>query len=227
MKKKKILLTGASGTIGKEIFKKLLSRSGQYELSLLLRPSRKNIKQFKPWEKSIDITWGTLHNYDDVKNAVINKDVIIHAAGVLPDIAMFKPDVAKLTNIGGTNNVLNAMKAEKTNPKIIFTSSEAVYGKGLEDQIIKLSDPIDVNTKDTYTHTKIEAEKLIINSGLEYCIFRIPYVVAVEMLRFRKIMFYIPLDTWLETIHVKDVATAIVNAIESNNVWGQIFNLGG
>ncbi|MFX1480526.1 MAG: NAD-dependent epimerase/dehydratase family protein [Promethearchaeota archaeon] len=227
MRKKKILLTGASGTIGKEIFRELLSKSEQYELTLFLRPSRKNKKLFKPWMKSTKIIWGTILNYDDLKKAVFNKDVIIHAAGVLPDIAMFQPDIAKLTNINGTNNVLTAIMDQKFFPKIIFTSSEAVYGKHVEDPIIKLSDPVDLDTNDTYTYTKIEAEKLIINSGMQYCIFRIPYVVAVEMLRFRKIMFHIPLDTWLEIIHVKDVATGIVNAIESDKVWGKIFNIGG
>ena len=47
------------------------------------------------------------------------------------------------------------------------------------------------------------------------------------MLKFRPIMFHIPLDTHLEIIHVKDVAQAIVNAIESDKAWKTIFNLGG
>jgi len=227
MRTKRILLTGASGTIGREIFKKLISQDNKYEITLLLRPSRKNKRQFKQWKEIFNIIWGNLQNYDDVEKAVFNKDIIIHAAGVLPDIAMFKPETAKLTNIGGTNNVLDAMKYQKTNPKIIFTSSSAVYRKSLENPIIKVSDPIDENPKDTYTFTKIEAEKSIINSGVDFCIFRISYVASVEILKFRKIMFYIPLDSWLEIIHVKDVAQAIVNAIESDKVWGHIFNLGG
>lgn len=140
---------------------------------------------------------------------------------------MYKPDLAKVTNIGGTNNVLNAMKAQQTNPKIIFTSSTAVYDKTLEDPIIKISNPIDANPKDIYSYTKIEAEKSIINSGMDYCIFRISYAASVDILKFRPIMFHIPLDTPLEIIHVKDVAQAIVNAIESDNIWGKIFNLGG
>ncbi|MFX1438546.1 MAG: NAD-dependent epimerase/dehydratase family protein, partial [Promethearchaeota archaeon] len=150
-----------------------------------------------------------------------------HAAGVLPDIAIYKPDLAKLTNIGGTINVLEAMKTQKTNPKLIFTSSVAVYGKGLQDPLIKISDPIASNPKDVYTYTKIESEKLIINSGVDYCIFRISYVTSVDMLKFRPIMFHIPLNTWLEIIHVKDTALAIINALESDKVWGKIFNLGG
>ncbi len=227
MKKKKILLTGASGTIGKEIFRELISRKEKYDICLLLRQSRKNKKLFKPYKKTIEIIWGDIQNYEDVKRSVLNKDIIIHLAGVLPDIAMYNPDLAKLTNIGGTDNVLNAMKAQEINPKIIFTSSVAVYSGKLQNPVIRISDPIETSPEDIYAYTKIEAEKLIINSGIVYCIFRISYAASVDMLRFRPIMFHIPLDTPLEIIHVKDLANAIVNAIESDKVWGKIFNLGG
>ncbi|MFX1391860.1 MAG: NAD-dependent epimerase/dehydratase family protein [Promethearchaeota archaeon] len=227
MKKKKILLTGASGTVGKEIFKELISRIERFEISLFLRSSRKNRKNFQPWEKTLDIIWGDIQNYDEVEKAVLNKDIIIHAAGVLPDIALYNPELAKRTNIGGTSNVLDAIKAQKNIPKIIFTSSAAIYGKGLENLVIKISDPVIPNPRDVYTYTKIESEKLITNSGVNYCIFRISYVASVDILRFRPIMFYIPLDSWLEIIHAKDVALAVVNAVESDEVWGKIFNLGG
>jgi nucleoside-diphosphate-sugar epimerase len=227
MKKKKVLLTGGSGLIGKEIFRELISRKRKYDLSLLLRPSRKNKKLFKSYKETVEIIWGDITNFEDVKNAVFNKDIVIHAAGVLPDIAMFEPDLAKLTNIGGTENVLNAMRSQKSNSKIIFTSSAAVYGKNLENPIIRISDPIDKYPRDIYSYTKIEAEKLIINSGMEYCIFRILYVTSVEVLKFRPIMFQISLDTPLEIIHIKDLAYAIANALEAEKIWGNIFNIGG
>ncbi|MDX1798163.1 MAG: NAD(P)-dependent oxidoreductase [Candidatus Lokiarchaeia archaeon] len=227
MKKKKILLTGASGTVGKEIFKELISRIEKFEISLLLRPSRKNRRHFKPWKKTANIIWGDIQNYNDVEKAVLNNDLIIHAAGVLPDIALYNPDLAKRTNIGGTSNVLDAIKVQKNVPKIMYTSSAAVYGKGLENSVIKVSDPVISNPKDVYTYTKIESEKLIANSGVDYCIFRISYVTSVDMLRFRPVMFHIPLDSWLEIIHAKDVALAIVNALELDEIWGKMFNLGG
>jgi cholest-5-ene-3beta,7alpha-diol 3beta-dehydrogenase len=227
MRKKKILLTGASGTIGKQILIKLFCLNKKYELTLLLRPSPKNKRQFKSLEKIVNIIWGDIQNYHDVEKAVFNKDIIIHAAGVLPDIAIFEPDKAKQTNIDGTRNVLDAMKNQKNNPKIIFTSSAVVYSKNLENSIIKVSDKLETNPKDVYTYTKIKAENLIRISGLDYCIFRIPYVVSVDILKFRPIMFHIALDAPIEIIHAKDVAQAIINAMESDRVWDKIFNLGG
>jgi nucleoside-diphosphate-sugar epimerase len=42
MEKKRILLTGASGTVGREIFRELLNRFNDYEISLFLRKSCSN-----------------------------------------------------------------------------------------------------------------------------------------------------------------------------------------
>jgi nucleoside-diphosphate-sugar epimerase len=227
MVKNRILLTGASGTLGKEVFKELLNRTNFYDVSLFLRGSRKNKKLFKQYLGKVKIFWGTLQNYEEVKKAVNEQDVVIHAAGALPDLAFKNPDIVFSTNVDGTQNVIKAMENQVNPPKLIYTSSVAVYGDRRENPIIKLSDPLDEDTKDIYAKTKIEAERLIKESKLEYCIFRIPFVVATEVLKFRMVMFYISLETSVEAIHSKDVGLALVNAIDSKEIWNNFFNLGG
>ncbi len=91
MVKKKILLTGASGTVGKEIFKELLSRANEYEVSLFLRGSPKNKKLFKHYVDRIKIFWGTLQNFAEVKEAVNGQDVVLHLAAALPDVEFKNP----------------------------------------------------------------------------------------------------------------------------------------
>jgi UDP-glucose 4-epimerase len=227
MQNKKILLTGASGTIGIEIFNLLWERRKDYEITLLLRKSKKNVKQFKRFESEIKIIWGDLLNYDDVKTAVNGNEIILHVAAVLPDIAFYHPEIARATNGGGTENVIKAMLSQKRKPKIIYTSSVALYGDRRANPIIRLSDPIRNLDNNVYTETKIKAENLIKNSGLEFLIFRVSYVVSTNMIKFRPIMFYMPLDTPVEVIHAKDVALAFINSIERDDLWGSIFNLGG
>jgi nucleoside-diphosphate-sugar epimerase len=227
MSKLKVLLTGASGTVGRETFTELLLRKQDYEISVFLRNSRKNRKMFKPFRKEIKIYWGDIWNYKDVEKAVFGQDIVIHLAAVLPDIALKHPKIASDTNIGGTKNVIDAMLNEPTQPKLIYTSSVAVYGDRLINPIIKITDPLAKNSTDVYTNTKIEAEKLIQDSGLIYCIFRLTYVVATNVLKFRRIMFHMPLETSLEIIHAKDVGKALINTIESNEVWGKILNISG
>jgi len=227
MIKKKILLTGASGTVGKEVFKELLSRINEYDITLFLRGSPKNKKLFKSYVDRIKIFWGILQNFPEVKEAVNGQDVILHLAAALPDVGFKNPEFLISTNVDGTRNIINAMLSQPNKPKLIYTSSVAVYGDRRKNPIIKLSDPIDDNSEDLYSTTKIQAETLIRESKLEYSIFRVSYVTATDMIKFRQVMFYIALDTSLETIHAKDTGLAIVNAIESKEIWNKTFNLGG
>ena len=227
MVKKKILLTGASGTVGKEVFKELLSRNNKYEISLFLRGSPKNKKLFKNYVGKVKIFWGALQNISEVNEAVNGQDVVLHLAAALPDVGLKNPEILISTNVDGIRNVINSMSNQPTKPKLIYTSSVAVYGDRRKNPIIKLSDPIDTNSEDLYTATKINAEKLIKESKLEYSIFRVSYVVATDVIRLRPVMFSIPLETNVETIHAKDVGLALVNAIDSNEIWNNTFNLGG
>ncbi|MHA1507212.1 MAG: NAD-dependent epimerase/dehydratase family protein [Promethearchaeota archaeon] len=227
MVRKKILLTGASGTVGKEVFKELLSRTNKYDISLFLRGSSKNKKLFKHYVDRIKIFWGTLQNFPEVKEAVNGQDVVLHLAAALPDVEFKNPEFLRSTNVDGTRNIINAMASQPIKPKLIYTSSVAVYGDRRKNPIIKLSDSIDNDPKDLYTTTKINAEKLVKESNLEFVIFRVSYVVAIDIIKFRKVMFYIALDTSVEIIHAKDTSLALVNAIESKEVWNKTFNLGG
>ena len=221
-----MLLTGASGTVGKEVFNLLLERSEEFEVSLFLRNSKKNKKTFRNYH-NIKIVWGTLHNFEEVEQAVRDQDIILHLAAVLPDIAIEDPDLARETNIEGTQNIINVMLKQKKRPKLIYTSSVALYGDRLDNPIIKITDPIDEKTDHVYTQTKIAAERLIKQSGLEYSIFRLSYCVSTDIIRVRSLMFYMPLETSIEVLHTKDAATALVNAIKTDQVWGKTFNLAG
>jgi len=165
MGKKKILLTGASGTVGKEVFKELLSRTKEYEVTLFLRGSRKNKKLFNRYLDKIRIIWGTLQNYEEVKEAVNEQDIVIHVAAALPDVAFKNPEIVVSTNIVGTQNVIKAMENQSNPPKLIYTSSVAVYGDRRENPIIKLSDQFDDAAKDLYAYTKIKTERLIKESN--------------------------------------------------------------
>jgi nucleoside-diphosphate-sugar epimerase len=221
-----VLLTGASGTVGKDVFKELLDRKEEYNISLLLRGSKKNRKLFRNID-TVKIYWGSLHEYDILEQAVTNQDIILHLAAVLPDIAINDPDLARKTNVEGTQHLISAMLKQNPTPKLIYTSSVALYGDRLENPIIKITDPIDENSKHVYTQTKILCEKMIKESGLEYSIFRLSYCVSTDIIKVRPLMFHMPLETCLEMIHTKDVATALVNAIKIDEIWGKVFNLAG
>jgi len=227
MQKTKVLLTGASGTLGIDIFKELLSRLDSYDVRLFLRASKKNKKRFKPFSKKVGIFWGSVENYEEVKTAVENQDVVIHAAAVIPSTSHYNPKIVNLVNVEGTRNVINAMILQEKPPKLIYTSSIAVYGDRLKEPNIKITDPPKISPGHPYAESKLAAEHLIQESGLEYVIFRLSYCTSTNMLKFRPALFDMALKTSVEILDTRDAALALVNAIETREIWGKIFNLGG
>ena len=69
MRKERVLITGASGTMGLPAFRELWPRRDRFELVLLLRPSAKNRKLIGPFlrEEGVKVIWGDLLDKDSVK----------------------------------------------------------------------------------------------------------------------------------------------------------------
>jgi FlaA1/EpsC-like NDP-sugar epimerase len=80
MKKKIILLTGASGNMGQAGVIKLLRHKDQFELVLFSLPTDKDKKILSKYENesNIRIIWGDLTDYKDVKKAIEGVDIILH-----------------------------------------------------------------------------------------------------------------------------------------------------
>jgi nucleoside-diphosphate-sugar epimerase len=229
LEKLKVLLTGASGTVGIDIFNELLSRSEIYDIRLFLRASKKNKKKFVPYLKKVEIIWGCVENYEEVKAAVEDQDIIIHTAAVIPSASYYNPesDQVFIVNVEGTRNIINAILHQKKPMKIIYTSSIAVYGDRIKNPNIKITDPVNISPGHPYAESKLAAERVIQESGIDYVIFRLSYCTSTDMLKFRPVMFDMALKTSVEIIDTRDVALAIVNAIETREIWGKTFNLGG
>jgi len=114
MVKKKVLLTGASGSMGGEAFKELLRRRDHYDTVLLLRPSKKNREAFAKYEgqEGIKIVWGDLSNADDVLQAVNGVDHVLHPAAFISPAADYNPTLCRNTNTCGTENIVEAIKRQ-------------------------------------------------------------------------------------------------------------------
>jgi len=226
MTKVNVMLTGASGMVGKKILEELISRD-LFSIRVFARNSKKNRKLFRSYANNdVEVVWGSLENPDEVMKAIENQEIIIHAAALQPSNKNYDEKKVHLVNVIGTENILNAIKKQK-NARIIYTSSISVYGDRLKDPYIKISDPVVKSDHDPYAKSKLEAEKLIKDSGLEYLIFRLSYCTSTEMLRFQSLMFDMPLDTRVEIIDTRDIAKAIANSIPRDEIWNRTFNLGG
>ena len=226
MHKQTVLLTGASGEVGFETFKELLRRRERYDIRILSLDRKVEQQLFKPYRDQVDIIWGDLRNPEDVKKAVDGADAVIHAAAVIPPDADHHPELAWEVNVGGTQNLLTAIKKQDSVPRLVYTSSISVYGDRVSNPEIRVNDPLRTSLGDEYAKTKIEAEGLIQRSGLKWSILRLCGILT-SRLRIQPLMFHMPLDTALEWCHSSDAGYALAEAIDCDKIFGRIFNLGG
>ncbi|MFX1387944.1 MAG: NAD-dependent epimerase/dehydratase family protein [Promethearchaeota archaeon] len=221
----KVLLTGAFGNVGLSTLEELLKRN--YDIRIFDIKTRRNKRLANKYKKSIEIFWGDLRNFKDVKKAVNDVDVVIHVAAIIPPLADKKPKFAESVNVGGTANIVKAMKNQLKKPKLIFTSSIAIYGDRLENPLITPEDPPNPNSDDDYAKQKVKCEELIKTSSLEWAIFRLTYIVSLNKLQMDPLMFEMPLDTCIEICDTKDVGLALTNAIENKEIWGEVMHIAG
>lgn len=226
----RVLVTGAFGRLGREGIKRLLGEG--HSVTALDVPNRRNRKAARQFADRLRIVWGDIRSAADVDTAVADCDAIIHNAGVLAPASELHPDLAYAVNVGGTNNILGAMKRKKKTPIIVFASSLAVCGPRVPGSP-PLTGDLPAIATDNYTSNKAECERLLRESGLPYVIFRIGVSVGVRAAAgdlspdvFR-MLFSINPDTRLEWIHPKDVALAQLRAIESRGAIGKTWMIGG
>ncbi len=221
----KVLLTGPFGNVGLSTLQELLKRN--HDIKVLDIKTKKNRRIANKYKDQVELCWGDIRNYKEVEKAVSGRDVIIHTAAIIPPLADKKPKFAESINVGGTSNIIEAMQNQPQKPKIIFTSSVAIYGDRLENPLISPTDLPNPNPDDEYAKQKVKCEEIIRNSGLKWAIFRLTYIVSINKLQMDPLMFEMPLDTCIEICDTKDVGYALANAVETNEIWGEILHIAG
>ncbi len=158
----KILLSGASGFLGKEM---LSSWNDHHEVITLGRSS------------SLMITCDLSTTIPDLPPV----DMVVHAAGkahIVPKTDEEKNDFFNV-NVLGTINLLEALKQNQLLKKFVYISSVSVYGLSHGNNI---NENAPLLARDPYGKSKIEAEKLIsewcIKRRVEYYILRLPLIAG-------------------------------------------------
>ncbi|NOZ28838.1 MAG: NAD(P)-dependent oxidoreductase [Chloroflexi bacterium] len=226
----KVLLTGAFGNIGQGTLEELLRRG--HTVRCFDLQSRDNERAARRFHGRIEVFWGDLRRPEDVAAAVVGQDVVVHLAFVIPKLSATgiesekQPDWAYGINVEGTRNLLQAMRAiTPSPPRILFTSSYHVYGRTQHlPPPRRVADPVD--PLEHYARHKVICEQLVRESGLTWAIFRLAAALPVRLI-LDPGMFDVPLSNRIEFIHPRDVALAIANALESDEVWGRMWLIGG
>jgi UDP-N-acetylglucosamine 4,6-dehydratase len=147
---KSILITGGTGSLGKQLTKIILEKYPNVKKLIIY--SRDEQKQFLmaqefPHEKypSVRFFIGDVRDYERIKRALFEVDFVIHAAAMKHvHIAEYNPDECIKTNVGGAENVIKAC-LNSTVSRVVALSTD------------KACAPINL-----YGATKLTSDKLFI-----------------------------------------------------------------
>ncbi len=219
---KKILVTGAAGTIGINVIKYLLSE-GKYNITAIDLPNKYAYNRLKKYHKRINVVYGDILDGNTVYELIKDQDFIIHLASCMPPLADMNNKIAELVEVNGTENIVRAINFYNKKCTLIFASSTSIYDT---NKAVSISSKIDINPDHLFNVAKYKAEQLITKHLKNYVILRVPLVIG--NLKQNKMMFNVPKDDMVEFISAEDAAYAFVKCIDKkDNVNKKILNIGG
>ncbi len=215
---KNILVTGSTGFVGRHILEAL--RETDHKVKVLIRDQNSFAKL--PFTEGLSIYYGDVTNYETLKEPFDDTDTVIHLVGIIREFPRDGISFEKLHH-RATANIVSAAK-EAGVKRIIFMSANGANENGV--------------TK--YQTTKKAAEQEVIDSGIDWTIFR-PSVIFGDsdgLMEFTSELANVIATApvmpifgdglyKLDPVAVEDVAQAFVKSIDEPKAIGATFHLGG
>ena len=236
-----ILVTGAGGFIGSHLVELLVKKG--YKVKAFIRYNSKNSwgwLENSEYLQDIEIITGDIRDYDSIKAAVNNCDAVYHLAALIGiPYSYISPQAYIRTNIEGTYNILQASK-ECQLEKVIITSTSETYGSA---QFVPINEQHPMVGQSPYSATKISADQLAISYfksfGTPVKIVRpfntygprqsaravIPTIIT-QLLSGKEEIELGYLSSTRDFTYVKDTITGFLNIAESDELFGEITNIG-
>jgi predicted dehydrogenase/nucleoside-diphosphate-sugar epimerase len=230
-KKKKILITGATGYLGTEVVSHLVN-SGYYVRAYVRKTSRTELlKNF-----GVELVYGDIREVEFLKEAAQGMNIIIHIAAALKGSEEFMMNSC----IMGTKNVVEAARYANIE-RVIYISSFSVYDyfhvkKGT---VLNEESQLGIHSEQRgiYSQAKRQAEDIALSNfscgGSAWTILRPSMIFGngrdlISLLGPKVGNFIISLgrkEKHLKLIHVRDVARAIILVLEKDSTCNCVFNL--
>ena len=213
----KYLVTGGAGRLGTAISKLLITAGEEVRAFDLPGVS---------WDANslingVDIYKGDVTDAEVILDAVQGVDVIIHLAALLPPNSEANKEWTFNVNVDGTKNLVKASKTQL----IIFASSISTYGITHSEQP-PLKEGYPQQGHNNYSESKIEAERLIMASGVPYIILRVAPIAVADLLELPDVVPY-RADQRVEFIDYEDAALSFYQASLRSEAKMKTMNVAG
>ena len=206
----KILITGCNGFLGSKLVEKLKNKHEVFGFDR--NESKQNLAGFYQ---------GNLNDVDALNKACSGKEIIIHLAALLDESAG-KQKLFEV-NAQGTENLI---KASANAQQFIYLSSVGVHGQQKE----KVNEASGFNPLTNYEASKLEAEKKVLASSLNYTILRSAMILGSN--NYWKSIFKVikkgfPLigkgNNYFQLIFVDDLVNCIDFCVNNPKAFKQVF----
>ncbi|MHB8113745.1 MAG: NAD-dependent epimerase/dehydratase family protein [Bellilinea sp.] len=251
----RVVLFGASGTMGYEVFKELWNRRETIDIVLLLLPGRREKKLFAVYEKQVGIkslpergvvegnglkiVWGDATHYPDVAEAIRGADWVLNAMAFISPAADYYPEMARAVNTTAIQNIVDAIQAEPDGAariRLVHTSTVAATGdRPPPIHWGRVGDPLKPSIFDFYAVTKIAGERIVLESQIKHwAVLRMTFIMPTHftaLMRLRDpIMFHMPIHACMENITSADAGYGMANVLDipdNSDFWRRVYNMGG
>jgi len=226
---KKIIITGATGSIGRRLVQELTAR-GDNVIVFTRNPetAKKKIVNASKYVK-----WN-YERLDDWMIELNSADAVVHLAGANLGAKRWNEDYKKIaydSRIISTRNLVEAIRQSERKPKtFICSSAVGIYGNRYDEVLDESSSVGDDFMASICKDWEKEAEK-IEHFGIRRVSIRTGLVmqkdegVLKKMLLPFKLFIGGPLGTgrqWFPWIHIDDIVDIYLHAIDNENVSGAI-----
>ncbi len=224
---KKILITGATGFLGRFLVDELVSK-GYTDLTALARKTS-DVSLLK--EKKVGIIYADITDRPSLDAVRGSWDAVFHCAGFVGNDAR----ALERVNVLGTKNICR-FALERGVKKFLYTSSVAVNSGNTE---IPLREDLPYKPTNKYGVSKMEAEKIAVgfrDKGLPMVILRpcmvygegephqMPFLAKLARSRLFVIPYFAA-DVRLHLVSARNVAACFVSCMEDSRAEGEVFNI--
>ncbi|HWW26637.1 MAG TPA: NAD-dependent epimerase/dehydratase family protein [Caulobacter sp.] len=236
--RKVILLTGATGAMGREAVGFIAAQRETLALRVLVRPEERSHPVVRDIQRKdlATIVWGDLTDPALVRQAVRGADVVLHVGALVSPLAdRLPPALVHKVNVGGTQNIVDAIHAEggAQRTRLVYIGTVAETGsRNAPVHWGRAGDPIKISAYDHYAVSKTLAEAVVAQSGLKYWVsLRQSGMAHFEMWKiFDPIMFHTPLNGVFEWSTAHDsgrLMAAVCGEAVPEAFWRGVYNIGG
>ena len=219
-----IAILGASGHMGMEVVRKLLSIKEIDSIAVLMRSKKRADafqKAFSSYMNRIRIVLGDASSFIALDSLLGKASYVVDMAALIPPQSDYHPKNAVLANEQGPKNIVKVLKEKNPLAKLIHISTVAIFGDRTTDHPIgKVGDPVISSVYDIYSLTKERGELAVLESGLRnWVILRQTAMFYDSLIKNNMddgLMFHTRVDGPLEWLSAKDSALLVSRIIESD-----------